>query len=62
MEYIETVTRKGLFNITDTYKIFKDQGLYGICKEGETVTHCGYKTKEAVLRSKNMPIRTVVYL
>ena len=62
MKHITDLTHNGLFNIEDEYSVFKDEkGYYGICPKGETVTHCGYKTIEACLRSKNIPRRVAVY-
>lgn len=63
MQKINTVERKGLFNINNKYDVYKDSdGFYGICREGETLTHCGYKTLEAVLLSKQIPRITAVWL
>lgn len=61
MEKIKTVERNSLFNITDKYDVYEDDGYYGICRKGETITHCGYETLEAALRSKQMPERTIAY-
>ncbi len=56
MEKIKTVERKSLFTINDKYDVYKDNDFYGICKEGETLTHCAYKSLESVLASKQITL------
>ncbi len=55
MQVIKEVTRQGLFNIKDSYVVYKDSdGYYGICRKGDIVIHCGFKTLDAALQSKNI--------
>ncbi len=55
MQLIKEVTRKGLFNIQDKYVVYKDSsGFYGICRKGDSVTHCSFKTLDAALQSKGV--------